>query len=495
MSQRVENRFNVVILWGGLRGAVTLALALAITENAAISPAVQRFVAVQATGFTQFTLLVQGLTLRPLIQALGLDRLSAFDEALRSQVLALSRGRVAEAVRRIGRQYHFADELFAKVAESYRPAAAAAGSGPAGHALAIASEAEQTRLALVALTQREREIVLEHFDARTISGRTVAEVLGDVDVLLDRVRTRGAADYLVAARQIVGFSREFRLALFVHRRFNLRGPLVDRLADRFERLLVGRIVLDELAPYIEDPLAPLVHEQVVPRLRAGLAERQQMTAAALEALRAQYPEYAALLEQRFLQRVGLRREDLEYRALFDEHVIGPELHNALQRDLDASRAAVLARPALDLGLETRALIARVPLFATLGRRELESLGRLLKPQIAVPEERLIRTGDTGEAMYFLSSGVVEVEAAGGPVLLTRGDFFGEMALVLDQPRQADVVARSYCQLLVLEKRDFQALVRANRNIQQQITRAVTERARMNAAARQAAAGASDSGRS
>ena len=73
------------------------------------------------------------------------------------------------------------------------------------------------------------------------------------------------------------------------------------------------------------------------------------------------------------------------------------------------------------------------------------------------------------------------QAAGQAILLTRGDFFGEMALVLDQPRQADVIALSYCQLLVLERRDFQALVRSHRAIRTQIDRAVADRARMNEA--------------
>lgn len=65
-----------MIVWGGLRGAVTLALALAVTENQRISPEVQRFIAVLATGFVLFTLLVNGTTLRLLIRLLGLDRLS-----------------------------------------------------------------------------------------------------------------------------------------------------------------------------------------------------------------------------------------------------------------------------------------------------------------------------------------------------------------------------------------------------------------------------------
>jgi CPA1 family monovalent cation:H+ antiporter len=482
MSRGVSNRFSVVILWGGLRGAVTLALALAITENTAISPEIRRFVAVQATGFTLFTLLVQGLTLRPLIQMLGLDKLSPFDEALRAQVLAISRSRVAEAVRRIGRQYGFGDALIGTVAESYATAAPSAPEAPAvtSPALAIASDAEQMRLALVALTQREREIVLEHFGARTISGQAVAEVLRDVDVLLDRVRTRGETEYLPGAHQIVGFSREFRFALWLHRRLHMEGPLVDRLADRFERLLIGRIVLDELPPYIDDPLAPLVHERIVPRLKRLLSDRQQMTGAALEAMRAQYPGYAALLEQRFLQRVGMRREDLEYRALFDEHVIGPELYNALQRDVQAARGSVHARPALDLGLETRELIARVPLFSGLGRDDLASVARLLQPRFAVPDERLIATGDPGDSMYFIASGIVEVQAASQRILLSRGDFFGEMALVLHQPRGADVVARSYCQLLVLDDDDFQPLLRSSRSIRESINQAAAERLRMNA---------------
>jgi len=59
-----------------LRGAVTLALALAVTENNRIDPGVKNAIAILATGFVLFTLLVNGLTLRPIIRLLKLDRLS-----------------------------------------------------------------------------------------------------------------------------------------------------------------------------------------------------------------------------------------------------------------------------------------------------------------------------------------------------------------------------------------------------------------------------------
>ena len=125
------------------------------------------------------------------------------------------------------------------------------------------------------------------------------------------------------------------------------------------------------------------------------------------------------------------------------------------------------------------------MLAGLTPDQLDRVARLLRPRLAVPDERLIAAGERGDAMYFIASGVVTVkgpgQAVGPPILLTRGDFFGEMALVLDQPRQADVIALSYCQLLVLERRDFQGLVRSHRAIRTQIERAVADRVRMNEA--------------
>src|SRR5690606_20231494 len=89
LSPVVEGPYRVAIIWGGLRGAVTLSLALAVTESAAVPVDVKRQVAILATGFTLFTLLVQGTTLRTIIGWLGLDKLSPLDNALYNQVIAV----------------------------------------------------------------------------------------------------------------------------------------------------------------------------------------------------------------------------------------------------------------------------------------------------------------------------------------------------------------------------------------------------------------------
>ena len=53
---------------------MTVALALAVTEDTGLDPEVKRFVAVLATGFVLFTLFVNGTTLRGIIRLLKLDR-------------------------------------------------------------------------------------------------------------------------------------------------------------------------------------------------------------------------------------------------------------------------------------------------------------------------------------------------------------------------------------------------------------------------------------
>jgi CPA1 family monovalent cation:H+ antiporter len=478
LSPTISNRFKAVILWGGLRGALTLVLALSVTERPGVAPDVQRFVAILATGFVLFTLLVNGTTLRLLIRLVGLDRLSAVDQALRDQVLRLSRDRISGTVRTIGTAYEFPDALISDVIRNRAVAEAELPTDDATPRSAYAGD-DQILLGLAALASHERELVLHHFGERTISGRIVEEMLAFVGRLVDRIRVGDPDEYLRTARRMVDFSRGFRLAHWAHRHLGITGPLVDRLADRFESLLVQQIVLKELEPYIEEKLVPLLGEKAAPMLREVLRARHEMTGAALEALRQQYPAYAEELERRILCKVWLRRQDVEYRTLFEDGVIGPELYNVLRREVQLTRNEVEMRPRLDLGLETRQLISRVPMFAKLTEVQLDTIARLLRPRFAVPGEQLIRDGDHADAMYFISSGSVEVVVVGQKIRLNPGDFFGEMGLVTGQRRQGDVHARSYCQLLVLREADFNSLLRNDHDIETQIASVASARSVMN----------------
>ena len=64
-------------------------------------------------------------------------------------------------------------------------------------------------------------------------------------------------------------------------------------------------------------------------------------------------------------------------------------------------------------------------------------------------------------MYFISSGKVDVLSGGENVLaqLKDGDYFGEIALINKVTRTRSVIARDYCKLYALEKKNFDTLLK------------------------------------
>lgn len=131
-------------------------------------------------------------------------------------------------------------------------------------------------------------------------------------------------------------------------------------------------------------------------------------------------------------------------------------------------------------LSPQQLLERFPLFCGLTHEQLEVVGLHFHPREAQPGERVIRTGDTADAAYFISSGQVEVAVAGKKkITLGAGDFFGEMALLDDQPRTADVTAIDYCRFLSLDRRDFREILRRYPAIRSHMAEMAARRGEMN----------------
>jgi CPA1 family monovalent cation:H+ antiporter len=247
-------------------------------------------------------------------------------------------------------------------------------------------------------------------------------------------------------------------------------------------------VLKELIRFNARRLLPLLGDSIADRLQQAVGTRISATTRALDALRLQYPAHAAGLEQLFLSQTALKLEVALFRQLREEGLLGGELYSALEREHASARRrrSEDLRP-LDLGLRTEELIARFDMFQGLGDMEIKTLSQLCRPRLALPEEKIIRQGDRGTHVFFISSGAVEVILPKENVRLGSGEFFGEMALLGGGRRNADVVAISYCQLLVLSAADFQRFLHRNPSAREQINRVMQERTLMNDRAAQESA--------
>jgi CPA2 family monovalent cation:H+ antiporter-2 len=119
------------------------------------------------------------------------------------------------------------------------------------------------------------------------------------------------------------------------------------------------------------------------------------------------------------------------------------------------------------------------MFAQLTPEQREVLLLHLLPHSANPGERIIRKGDEADALYFISSGEVEVAVGSTRIKLGPGDFVGEMALISGQPRSADVTALDYSTFLKLMRSDFREILRRYPEIRAHIADVSAERDEMN----------------
>jgi len=103
------------------------------------------------------------------------------------------------------------------------------------------------------------------------------------------------------------------------------------------------------------------------------------------------------------------------------------------------------------------LVAQVPAFSYLSAQDIAKIASLLHPREVMANEVVFHKGDEADSMFFIVSGEVEIELQPKPLKLTRGEFFGEVALVYQRKRTASVVALSHSDLLELEAQDLNRL--------------------------------------
>ncbi|MFX0546340.1 cation:proton antiporter [Roseovarius sp. S1116L3] len=466
LSPPVERPYRVAILWGGLRGAVTLALAMAVTESFRIPVEIKRVVGILATGFTLFTLIVQGTTLRTVIGWLGLDRLSPVDEALSRQVVAVALQTVREDVARTTENYELTHDIVRS--EAKRFGERLEGAVRSAEDSIDILDRDRVALGLIALAGQERETILVRVRERTISARMAEKVLSDADRLIEGARTGGRSGYQRAARRSVAYGRGFRAAVWLHSRLGLSRPLVLMTADRFELLLSQRLVLRDLGAFIDGRIRRIHGRRLADLLQELLSRRIEAVETALEGLRLQYPGYAEELERRFIRRTALRLEEREYTAMREDGLIGAEVHTKLIEDLAARRAAAEERPRLDIALQRIELVRQFSLFADLDEAALKRLGAAFKTRYANAGDIITRKDSTATGVFFIASGAVELETAGQSWRLGRGEMFGQMALLLQKARVAEVRAIAPSTLLVLNEARFRRLLKRSKTLQEAV---------------------------
>ncbi|KJK20696.1 sodium:proton exchanger [Burkholderiaceae bacterium 16] len=351
LSAPINGPYKLAIAWGGLRGAVTLVLALGIAENDALPYAARHFIAILATGFVLVSLLLNGTTLRWLIHQLGLDRLSPQDHALQRQAIQLSTEEVETMLNRIAETFDLPPAAAREVAQHYRREIEL-GSMEFDFDAAL-SERDRFTIGLVTLATRERELIPEYGDG-VISVANLDAMVRNTTMMIDAAREHGRLGYNRAARHILDYQRGYRVALYLHRHLSIDRPLARALADRFELLVCRQTVLARLRRYNRSLLTPVFGARLTTVLDGVLEERVKSAGAGLDEMRAEFGGYTEALEKRLLMLFALRKGQRSLEAMREENVISREAYNQIAQVIQRAWQANLARPPLRSALSATA---------------------------------------------------------------------------------------------------------------------------------------------
>jgi small-conductance mechanosensitive channel/CRP-like cAMP-binding protein len=127
------------------------------------------------------------------------------------------------------------------------------------------------------------------------------------------------------------------------------------------------------------------------------------------------------------------------------------------------------------------LIESVEIFEPLSAQEKEAVASSAIKTVYAPGESILRRGDPGDSMFVVSRGRVEVRLRGSDgnaqqvAELGPGNFFGEMALLTGEPRNADVIAADEVGILEIKKDVLQQLLDNNADLAVALSHKIAER--------------------
>ena len=463
-TQPVSLAYRTVMYWGGLRGAIALAIVLSLPDDLAFK---DTFV-VLVTGAVLFTLFVQGLSMDALVRFLGLDKQPLLNRYGAMEGELAARRHALERLPQLTGGSLFSGTIARRLEHEYQQAVA------------------RTRALLEKL--REHEVDPETSE-QLLSLRALAEERAHLHELFNsghlderpfRTLLNTNAEFLDAVRQGLALPDKRLEAGPANWRARLSRALLDLLPTVGEKLQYTRVATAYQIAWGHHQTCTAVLQQqetIAPRdatppakrrrLFGRYAQWEQDVRDFLDQTAEQYPEFVSAMQERHARRLSLLAEI----ETIEEHARHGMLPGgAAERMLNERRAGLDALRGLEadkLRIEPRELLRKVPLFADVPDSEFDALARLMRSHTLPAGENIIEQGARDDSLFLMARGVVRVIVAtpdGAPremATLLAGDFFGEMALLHQQPRSATVRTVTPATVYELRRSDYLTLAQAN----------------------------------
>ncbi len=457
--ESVNRGYQAVMYWGGLRGAVALAIVLSLPDE----PYRDTLIAV-VTGAVLFTLLVQGLTIEALVKYLKLDTPDPADLiAQREAELQAKQGSMALVERLVAGGF-FSKRIAQRINGEMQAEVATREKEIAKYG-DVLDGTEELRILAMRVLVREKSRFDELFRQGLIDEFAYRELSQNVEHQLDSAKYY---QHLPTGDLQVSFGRRLsRLLLSLLRVLPLMYGWVEGQQHRqilydyemvWARYRSANSVLKNLDEIARDSG---IKGEAIYTIKDLYQDFRNAREEELEEFATLYPEFVEAIQERLGHKMLLiaEQEEIERTARLGilPKGISDDILNIQRRRLIELKQGDLAR---FLDIEPLELLTKVPLFRGLSKPQFQTIAKHLNERSFPKGERIIRQGGKGDSLFMIARGIADVvdEEGKEPKLLSHlfaGDFFGEVALLKGTPRNATVRANTPCTLYELHRDEWE----------------------------------------
>lgn len=438
-----------IMWWGGLKGGLAIAIVLSIPEHI---PGRETLLYV-TLGVVLFSLLVNASTIRPLMQKLGFDKFTNEETAELKHSLIQSQQHAVGILE----SFHQANLISRSTQQLIQKKTAQVFSSDYGDTDALIEERHAHIMALRVEAQELKHLYdigfLQYYTYMNIKNALLRdrEMWSSGKVTeTDTEVTESKNPFVRLENALIKQLRELDFAATMLARYQYL-----RFSQSLQRDIAGILICDKVIKHISDSddISEGIKEDIIKEYK----ERSSRRKGRLEKVAEDFPEFYLRFETRLFAKVALVTADFFTEEAHNNGEIGSKVYTNIERRIHEAinNLQPISDPAPKL--KPHDLIGTVPLLNGLPNDLLERLSQRAKAMTFLPDDKIIGEGEKGDSLYIITHGQVSIYKDGHenePIAELRdGDFVGEMALLEDQVRTANVKALKPTTLLRLTRKD------------------------------------------
>ena len=457
-SDVINRKYQAVMYWGGLRGAIALAIALSLGDFRYADIFV-----VLVTGAVLFTLVVPGLSIEKLIKVLGLDRPPLADRMAEIEARLGAHQSAMASLPELQKDAAFSARTATRLNTRYQLTIDDAEDHFEEQRKTELDETQEYNLLLLKCFSVQKAFYHERLGCGHLSEQTYRNLVYALNVEGDSLRYEGTLPRVPPRSRWGRWCRNTwmrmvqRMGVFEGYAESIRS---HSTAQDYEYAWAGyhgcvRVLasIDSLSQHSH------THNAVVSKLRANFERWSQGARKKLDTVEEQFPEFYHASQERLAERMMLHSQRDFIVGQRRSGAIPNTVATLLLEELDHEIRALRGYDTTQLKIDPSELLRKVPMFADLPEEEVPRILGCLKQRTVPARQDLIQQGASDDSLYLIARGRVSVIRIdeGREVEISQlgaGDFIGEAGFLKGEPRSATCRAMTPCAIYELKRRDL-----------------------------------------